>query len=237
MLEGLCRIYKKKIRNLVIKMRKINHIGERYGRLVVVEEAQSIRRKSDNRSITQWVCKCDCGNTVIVKTDCLGKRTNSCGCLSYENCSKLKKTHGMTKTRLFTIWMNMKHRCNDKNNKSYKNYGGRGIKICEEWKDSFIIFKNWAYENGYDDSLTIERIDVNGDYCPENCTWIPLNEQCKNKRTSRKYTFNGETHCMTDWSKIYNIDFSALRKRLNSGWDIEKALTTPLRHFKRKNSA
>ena len=143
----------------------------------------------------------------------------------------------MTKTRLFAIWMKMKQRCNDKNDKAYKNYGGRGIRTCEEWQSDFVAFKNWAYENGYNDSLTIERIDVNGDYCPENCTWIPQKKQAINRRTSRFYTYNDETHCIAEWAKILKCNYWALRTRFDKGWSVEKALTTPFRHWKRRNIA
>ena len=119
----------------------------------------------------------------------------------------------------------MKSRCLNKNSEKYKNYGGRGITVCEEWKNDFKTFYDWAMANGYSDELTIERRDVNGNYCPENCCWITSAEQAKNKTSNVVLEFNGESHNLSEWSKITGISSGELSYRIRRGWDVEKALT------------
>lgn len=213
-------------------MRKNNLTGKRYGRLLVIEEVPSVRGKT-GKSHAAWKCLCECGNTVVVKAEQLGRRTNSCGCIAREFSSNLNRTHGQTGTRLFTIWIDIKQRCNNPNQRSYKDYGARGIKICEEWENDFTAFKEWACANGYSDLLTIERKDVNGNYCSENCTWIPRKQQAINRRSSRFYSFNGETHCLTEWTEILGMSFGVLRARLDRGWEVDKAFSTPTRKCKK----
>lgn len=136
----------------------------------------------------KWLCKCDCGNTKIVKSNWITSgRMLSCGCREFELRSKSHSTHAKSKDRLYSVFYNMKGRCYNPNNKAYENYGGRGIKICDEWLNDFMEFYNWAISTGYDHNApsgqyTIERIDVNGDYCPDNCCWVSISEQQKNKR-------------------------------------------------------
>ena len=132
------------------------------------------------------------------------------------------------KTRLHKIWESMRARCYDKNHIHFENYGGRGIYVCGEWSD-YVHFRDWALNNGYSEDLTIDRIDVNGDYCPENCRWVTMKEQQNNKRTNRYISMNGETHTISNWSEITGIKKTTLKERLNSGWSVEKALTTPVR--------
>ena len=137
-------------------------------------------------------------------------------------------THGETKTRLHKIWESMHERCYNKNHKYFGNYGGRGIYVCGEWSD-YIHFRDWALNNGYAEDLTIDRKDVNGNYTPSNCRWITMKEQQNNKRTNRCISMNGETHTMSEWSEIIGIKKTTLKERLNSGWSVEKSLTTPVR--------
>ena len=156
----------------------IDFTGQRFGRLLVVEKAQKGR--------AWWICKCDCGNTVTIRT-CKLFTNKSCGCLEKENRQKIAdrtKKHGMTNTILYSKWCGMKSRCLTPTDKHYPLYGGRGITICKEWVESFEIFKNWAYSNGYDDNKkgyeqTLDRIDVNGNYCPENCRWVDQKNSIK----------------------------------------------------------
>ena len=125
----------------------------------------------------------------------------------------------------------MKRRCNDETNSHYHIYGGKGIKVCEEWEENFEAFYNWAMSNGYVKGLTIDRIDNDKNYCPENCRWATYLEQGNNTSRNHRLTFNNETHTMAEWARIIGINYSVLRSRINdSGWSVEKALTTPLMH-------
>lgn len=202
--------------------------NQRFGKLVVIKE---VGRNKDNRVI--WLCKCDCGKY----HETLGKyllsgETTSCGCRRTQillNEAERLKTHGLTNTRIHNIWLAMKGRCNNPNNSSYKNYGGRGIKVCEEWND-FITFYNWSMNNGYDDSLTIDRINVDGNYEPQNCTWADSITQANNTRRNHYLTYNGETKTMSEWARCKNMTYSTLRARINSyGWSVKEALETPVR--------
>lgn len=140
--------------------------------------------------------------------------------------------HNMSNTRIYCIWDGMKQRCRNSKSKRYKDYGGRGIKICSEWLDKengFINFYNWSMANGYKENLTIDRIDIDGNYEPLNCRWITNKEQQKNKRNNRYIVYNNENKTISEWAQIYNINTGTICSRLQSGWDIEKALTTPAR--------
>jgi hypothetical protein len=120
----------------------------------------------------------------------------------------------------------MKNRCNNPNVEHYETYGGRGISVCKDWENSFLNFYIWSMNNGYNKNLTIDRIDVNGNYEPNNCRWVTNKEQARNTRRNRVLTYNNETHCISEWAEIKNIKPSTLLRRLDLGWSIEKALTT-----------
>lgn len=140
-------------------------------------------------------------------------------------------SHGLSKTRIYRTYAHMKDRCFNKNDKAYKHYGGRGITICPEWlgEHGFIRFYNWAIENGYNDNLTIERKDVNGNYCPENCCWIPFKRQMANRTNQNTIEYNGETRYLTEWANILGISQDTLWKRIfQSGWSVDKAFKTPV---------
>lgn len=166
-------------------MRKGSDIeGKMYGSLLVVEEVAPIPRNDKpgwNRRA--YLCRCCCGKELVVTRDSLvSGNTKSCGCLKLQKGRPARhKTHGKTDTRLYRIWSHMKARCDQPSNNRYHRYGARGIKVCAEWHDSFETFEKWALSHGYSDDLTIERDDNDKGYCPENCKWIPLAEQAKNK--------------------------------------------------------
>lgn len=210
----------------------IDLTGQRFGRLFV------IRRDDSRKKAAYWLCRCDCGNEKVVQGCHLRSgATVSCGCFHMENAFKSNwSTHGAYKTRLYTEWISMKGRCHNKNNRRYSNYGGRGIKVCPEWRDSFEAFRDWALANGYQDDLTIERKDVNGDYCPENCCWATQKEQQNNRRNNHLLTYNGRTQTLTQWAAETGINEMALSARINKlHWSTERALTEPINNPKKPN--
>ena len=131
----------------------------------------------------------------------------------------------MDEKRLYTIWRNMKRRCNDSDRECYKNYVGRGIRVCDEWQNNYRSFYNWALSNGYNDELTIERINVNGNYEPLNCTWATRKEQSNNKRNNHFLTFNGKTQTVAQWSEELDISISTILRRIDKGMTDEEVLT------------
>lgn len=206
----------------------VEMIGKSFGRLTVISRAEN-----DKNGTARWLCRCECGNEITTWGTCLRNgNTKSCGCLNDEVRHKSKKITARKNERLYTIWKNLRQRCTNPNSISYKNYGARGITVCEEWND-YIVFKKWAFSNGYNDSLSIDRKDVNGNYCPENCKWSDDEEQANNKRNNVKYFVNGEYLTLPQVAKKYNISFGALRTRLQNGWNIENAISIPVRKHKK----
>lgn len=198
-----------------------NLVGKRFGRLTVI---RFVEAKSENR---YWECKCDCGNTIVRNTHHL-KAIKSCGCLALETRTK----HNMSHSRLYGIWQNMKDRCFNTNNDRFNLYGGRGIQVCDDWLD-FNKFKLWALANDYSDNLTLDRIDVNGNYEPSNCRWTTRLTQSNNTRQNRHIVINGEDRTMAEWARIYGINYQTLQFRLKKGMTPLGALITPVK--KRNN--
>lgn len=139
---------------------------------------------------------------------------------------------GRSKTKLYSVWKTMKYRCSNKNNHKYKNYGGRGIKVCDEWKD-YSLFKAWALSNGYRDNLTIDRVDVDGNYEPNNCRWVDMKTQQRNRSNNKLIEYKGETKCLSEWVEITGIGHKTILYRLNNGWSVEKALTHLPKNYRR----
>lgn len=193
------------------------HIGDKFGRLTVIDKTDDyIKPTGEHRHC--WVCKCNCGNIITIRgDDLISHHTISCGCLRKEKSTIRLTTHGLSKTKLYKIYTDIKYRCYNSNSTGYEDYGGRGIKVCNEWlnKDNgFINFYNWAINNGYRDDLTIDRINVNGNYEPSNCRWIPKEYQAENKRNSRYVYFNGEKFTIPQFANILGITFELLIYRL-----------------------
>lgn len=152
--------------------------GKRFGRLEVISYVGA-----DSRGRSKWLCKCDCGKEITARVDSLKRGdTKSCGCYHAEEVAKYSRTHGLSRNRLYSVWSNMKNRCMCPTSRRFKDYGGRGISVCQEWTNSFLSFYEWAMESGYRQGLTIDRIDVDGNYEPSNCRWITNEEQQRNKR-------------------------------------------------------
>ena len=212
-------------------MKFIDLTGKKFGKLAVLEAA----RKNKNGGFA-WKCKCECGNEAIVSAgNLLNGHSKSCGCLRAEWCKENRTKHGLENTRLYSIWLDMIYRCHNPENPNYKRYGERGILVCDEWKNDVRAFYNWAMQNGYSDDLTIDRIDNNGNYCPENCRWTTKKEQANNRRSNVFITRNGETKTMKQWSFETGIPYQVVWQRIQKlGWDTERALTEPARRKKRK---
>lgn len=204
----------------------IDLTGKRFGKLVVIE--QSDLRKNNH---IVWVCKCDCGNEYLVRGNSLRNGTTKhCGCDRH----KYLQNSDQNKIRLRGIWRGMKDRCYNRNHRQYKNWGGRGIGVCSDWLNNFESFYNWAISNSYNENLTLDRIDVDKNYGPDNCRWVTMKEQCSNKTNNVVLNFKGEIKTLPKWASQYNIPRRTLYSRLTSGWSVEKALTTPVRKKNQK---
>lgn len=194
-----------------------NRTGMRYGKLICTSKFERRGKK------IYWLCKCDCGKEVWICAQNL-LVAKSCGC----NNKTSHIIHGMSHTRIHETWKHMIQRCSNKKHPYYKDYGGRGITVCDEWigTEGFIRFNEWASANGYQENLTLDRIDNNKGYTPDNCRWVDHLTQCNNKRNNKRYEYKGESHTIAEWARLYGIKYTTLNKRLSKlGWDIEKALT------------
>lgn len=202
--------------------------GDRFGSLTIIGEAPAIHVKKWRVRMAE--CRCDCGRLTITRIGYLRSgHTTSCGCKKKEASHW---SHRQSGTRLYAIWAGMKTRCLNPNSSSYEHYGARGISLCSDWLE-FESFHEWAIANGYKRNLTIERVDVDGDYSPENCTWIPRAQQSANRRptmkNSRLIAFQGRTKTLTQWAAKVGLHPGTLSGRLANGWPVERALTTPVR--------
>ena len=202
----------------------IDFVGQRHGRLIVTGKAE--------RGRSWWHCKCDCGKSLDLPTWKF-LTYQSCGCLERENKEHFAdhtRTHGMTKSRLYSVWCGMKDRCFNPNTEHYDRYGGRGISMCDEWRNSFESFRDWAYANGYKDTLTgkdqsIDRIDVSKDYCPNNCRWVNQSQQMRNKERSMFVQFNGEKLHIIDFCQANGITYPHfVFRRIAKGVPTEQIL-------------
>ena len=207
--------------------------GERYGRLVALPFDHGIPTAS-------WMFLCDCGSTKLIKKSSVKSgAVRSCGCLHIERCkSGLNPVkHGDARVgavkRLHAIWRGMLKRCNPSNNPyATRDYALRGITVCSEWQE-YIPFKEWALSNGYDDNLSIDRIDNSRGYSPDNCRWATKTEQARNRRTSRFIEIFGERRTVAEWCDIFDISRSVFYNRASRGWDLERALKTPAKVVQR----
>lgn len=211
-------------------------IGKTFGRLTVISVVPKEERKDKKRMY--YVCECSCGMQKIVRRDALTSNAIlSCGCLQKEKALKANTKHGFYKERLYKVWDSMKQRCNNPNNKKYSKYGGRGISVCPEWENDYLAFREFMLSQGYDPKApfgecTIDRIDNDGNYCPENCRVITIQEQQHNRETSAFYYLDGKRYTLTQIANKLGIPRPTLQGRLKRGLSIEEAISIPLRTLK-----
>jgi hypothetical protein len=203
--------------------------GDVFGRLTVIGEA------APQNGARRVLCRCSCGKEKIVYISNLVRgKTRSCGCAAHEATSKRFKKHGLAwdengKMRpLYGVWLAMKRRCYNKNDKSYTRYGGRGIRVCDQWRNNFLPFYDWAMKNGYKPGLTIERINNSGNYSPENCTWADRTTQARNRRTNHILHYEGKDYTLAEISQLCGLKYSTILSRLLRGWSIKDAIEKPL---------
>lgn len=199
--------------------------GDRFGKWTIVKEVSPIFITGKPRRM--FKCKCDCGNEKDVQLVCLRNgHSTSCGCEQKRKASEANTTHNLSdKHPLYSVWKNMKKRCINPNANEYKNYGGRGISVCLEWSTSFEKFYNWAINNGYSKELTIDRIDNNGNYCPDNCRWVDKTVQLNNTSRNHYIEYNGIKYTLSTLSKHLNIPYNIVRYRIsNCNWSVKQLI-------------
>lgn len=202
--------------------------GEKFGRWLVLERTSDHVTKSGNH-FTQYRCVCECGIEKDVTANSLKSgRSVSCGCFARERssevCRDLFMTHGETKGRLYQIYAGIKKRCLNPNAYNYADYGGRGISMCEEWLHNWCSFRDWALKNGYADNLSIDRIDVNGNYTPDNCRWVGRVAQANNRRSNRYITYRGESRTIAEWANELNIPYKRLHRWIQKGKTLDEIM-------------
>ena len=199
--------------------------GRTFGRLTAIAPVEMTKAR-----MTKWLCICDCGSEVVTLIASLNNgNTKSCGCLQKEVVTQRNTTHGMCHSPEYGVWSALINRCRNPNDKGYKNYGGRGIDVCKEWYsfDAFIVDMG---ERPYPED-TIERVNNNHGYSPDNCQWVTQKVQMRNTRRNRILTFNGKTKCLTDWAIDIGMNPVTLLTRIQRGWSIERSLSEPVRHW------
>jgi hypothetical protein len=208
-------------------------LGTRFVRLVIAGEP-FVRR---GHRVVHYECRCDCGRTTCVRVDCLKNgNTSSCGCAQAENgatigraTGKLNRTHGRSKHPLYHVWRGMLRRCYSRKCKSYPSYGGRGITVCDGWRNSLRDFCRWAMSNGWTNGLHLDRIDNDGGYSPENCRFVSVRVNQQNRRDSRIVEINGERRCLAEWARIKGLKYTTVKERIRAyGWDPVAAVLTPV---------
>ena len=199
--------------------------GRKFGHLTVLRYAGQAK---DHHA--QWLCQCDCGSEpiIVVSNNLKRKHTTSCGCVRDQVLREFAPkngTHYKRHTRLYSIWADIKQRCENQNHPRFKDYGGRNVLMCDEWKNNFEAFYEWAVLNGYQENLSIDRKNNDGNYEPSNCRWVTDVEQANNKRNNHYLSYNGEVHTMAEWSRITGISYGIFNYRVNKcSWSVEKII-------------
>ncbi|UNA01519.1 hypothetical protein MG295_00102 [Bacillus phage vB_BcgM] len=197
-------------------MRVKKSLGDKFDMLTIIaEERQHIKGKAK----LYYKCLCDCGNETLVRSDRLGgnKGIKSCGCLLKQYYNNKTRKHGETKTRLYSIYQGMKNRCYLESATHFHRYGGRGIRVCESWLEDFTVFRDWALGNGYRDDLTLDRVDTDGNYEPDNCRWSTKKEQSRNTSSTVKVEYKGETKSIVEWCEQFNLPYNRTRDLIAEG--------------------
>ena len=201
--------------------------GERYGRLTIIREVEPAG--SSHKRVRRFLCRCDCGNEIICRLPNLKSgTTKSCGCYRKFVSSNRRDCHHLQNTRIYRIWCGMKRRCYNKHNEHFDRYGGRGIIVCDEWKTDFMNFYDWAMSNGYDDKLSIDRINNEGNYEPSNCRWANQKQQIVNSTATIKCSLGGNIVSLSDIADILGVSFKRIRRivyMLNNGYDMSELLS------------
>ena len=206
--------------------KETNEIGNKYGRLTIIKQTEDKR---------YYECLCECGNHKVARLwNLKSGDTKSCGCYLKEIRKTLNRKHGMKGTKIYRTWQSMKRRCYNINDNNYKHYGKRKIVVCDEWKNDFMSFYNWAMTNGYDDSLTLDRIDVDGNYEPNNCRWVDQKTQQNNKRNNCYIEYKGMKKTLSEWADYYNLSYRCVKGRHLLGWDIKRIVETPIKKRKKE---
>lgn len=209
--------------------------GQVFGRWTVVGFSHM-----NDSGAAMWLCECECGIKRAVVGHSLRKGSSkSCGCLAAELSVQATRGHGKhngRNDRLYGVWHNIKDRCYNPQSEYFYRYGGRGIKVCDEWRSDYAAFREWAFANGYDPTVpkgtkTLDRIDNNGDYSPENCAWHDMKQQSNNRSSNRLIEYNGVVHTATQWAEMIGVERHTILRRIDKlGWDIGRAVTTPSQH-------
>lgn len=201
--------------------------GMKFSRLTAIKQVKKGKRLA-------YHCICDCGNTINVTSNKLySGHTKSCGCYNLESLKNRSTTHGKSKTRLYHIWGKMKTRCRNPKTPTYKWYGGKGVSVCDEWQE-FQPFYDWSIANGYTEKLTIDRINVNGNYEPSNCRWVDMKTQMNNQTSNVLVTYNDKTQTLSQWANELDINAKTLYTRFERCWSIEEALLKPVKNNKKR---
>lgn len=218
------------MRNRVIEIKP----GDKFGKLTIMKELPT-RKRPPRTYDRMFLCSCDCGNQFVTAMSGLRRgTTRSCGCLIKERGKIKNNNDEYPDKRLKHIWYGMLTRCKGRNEKDFRNYASRNIKVCDEWASNFEAFKNWALTNGYSSTLTIDRIDGSKGYSPDNCRWATVKQQMNNVRYNVILKKGNESHTIAEWSEIIGVNAQSLYERKYRGWDDERTLNTPIRTHKKK---
>ncbi len=211
-------------------------IGERHNHLIVndIVYKKGIVKGKETQEFLVLECKCDCGNIVYIRPyQFVRGEYSSCGCSKKNGEYFTNFSHRLSGEKLYKVWNTMRRRCYVPTDKKYKSYGARGIIVCDEWLNDYMVFREWAMSNGYKENLSLDRIDNDGNYEPNNCRWTTRSVQQRNRRNCKQITYHGKTQCLADWCDELKLDYKTIDNRLLNGWEVERTFETPIIHRKK----